>query len=361
MIFFDMEYIFEVFEKTLPVDWTSWIRQNQRGSIHQIEHWKDFQLTIPGRNRVIGFQVSDKQNNILVRSLVIQMDTGVFGKKWWYSPRGPVFSDKNFAAAQYLITSGQRYLKKNTEGMFWRFDPYISLADQARFLTLLKKKQIPSVQNYQPTDTLMLDLSLGVDALQAQMKREGRRNLNKAENNNLTYHQITGNDYKNLSIKEQQKWLDLYWKLNTETTDRDSFFGHEKSYYHNFLLQLADYAVLFFVEKDGAFLATAISTFCGDKAIYYFGASSSNSEHRKLCAPYGLQWQMISYAQQKNCRTYDFLGIAPIDDPHHRYKGITQFKTRFGGYRDTYMSGQEVALNSFWYWVYRIIKKLRNT
>jgi peptidoglycan pentaglycine glycine transferase (the first glycine) len=354
-----MTYIFTVFADDLPSDWTAWIKKNQRGSIHQIADWKNLQLTIPGRNKVLGFEVTDTNKNILARCLAVQMNTGFRGKKWWYSARGPVFDDKNFAAGEHLILSTQQYLKKETSGMFWRIDPYISATQKKEFSRLMNRKLIPSVQNYQPTDTLMLDLNLDNEALKKQMKREGRRNLNKAEKNNLTYHVITGKSYAEMPESEQNKWLNIYWDLNNQTTGRDGFSGHEKSYYHNFLLKLADYAVLFFVEKDGVFLATALSTFCGDKAIYYFGASSSDKEHRKLCAPYGLQWQMIQYARERGCKTYDFLGIAPEGQPNHSYQGITQFKTRFGGYRETYIHGQELILDSFWYWGYRLIKTLK--
>lgn len=354
-----MSYEFTVFTDQLPSDWTDWMIPNQRGSIHQVADWKNLQLTIPGRNQVLGFEVTDTNKKILARTLAVQMDTGFQGKTWWYSARGPVFGDTNFAAAEHLILSVQSYLQKNTKGMFWRIDPYVTAEEKNNFSVLLRRKLIPSVQNYQPTDTLMLDLNLSEQALKDQMKREGRRNLGKAEKNNLTYHIITGKQYREMTATQQTVWLDRYWDLNHQTTGRDGFSGHEKLYYHNFLLQLADYAVLFFVSQGEIFLATAISTFCGDKAIYYFGASSSDEEHRKLCAPYGLQWQMIQYARQRGCQTYDFLGIAPVDQPHHPYQGITQFKTRFGGHRDTYINGQEIILDPLWYWGYRLVKTLK--
>lgn len=354
-----MSYKFTVFTETLPKDWNTWMLDNQRGSIHQTTDWKDLQLTIPGREKVLGFEVCDGAKKILARCLTVQMNTGFQQKTWWYSARGPVFDDKNFAAGEHLILSVQQYLKQNTVGMFWRIDPYLEPAQKNNFSSLLRRKLIPSVQNYQPTDTLLLDLELTEDELKTQMKREGRRNLNKAGKNDLTYHTITGKDYQALSEPDQKIWLDRYWELNNQTTGRDGFSGHEKSYYHNFLLNLADYAALFFAEKDGVFLATALSTFCADKAIYYFGASSSDKEHRKTCAPYGLQWYMIQHARACGCKTYDFLGIAPENQPNHPYKGITQFKTRFGGYRETYINGQEIILTPLWYWGYRLVKTLK--
>jgi lipid II:glycine glycyltransferase (peptidoglycan interpeptide bridge formation enzyme) len=117
--------------------------------------------------------------------------------------------------------------------------------------------------------------------------------------------------------------------------------------------------VIFFAEKDGVKITTAISTFCGDKAIYYFGASTSNREYRNLMAPYGLQWFMVNFAKKRGCKTYDFLGIAPENEPNHAYAGISDFKWKFGGYRKTYQSGVEIVFDKFWYKIYRLVKKLR--
>lgn len=335
--------------------------QNPNGSIHQLAAWTGFQTTIPGRERVLGFGIIDQTSQELVATtLCVQMKTGIKNTYWWYSARGPVFDPaKHENAGTQLIEEVTHYLKTNTKGIFWRFDPYFSGTDMIRLKQSLSIKLKPAIQNYQPTDTLILDLRKENEILLSEMKRAGRRGINAGKKHNVELVSVTGVEYSHMTTEKQNELLDEFWRLNNETTGRNKFSGHEKTYYHNFLTKLSAYAVLFFVEHDGQKLATAISTFCGDKAIYYFGASTSDVGLRKLKTPYALQWHMINYARERGCSSYDFLGIAPENEPNHAYAGITEFKLKFGGERHTYASGQEIALKPLLSRVYRLAKNLR--
>jgi lipid II:glycine glycyltransferase (peptidoglycan interpeptide bridge formation enzyme) len=111
----------------------------------------------------------------------------------------------------------------------------------------------------------------------------------------------------------------------------------------------------------------------GGRLTYLHGASSN--AHRNAMAPYLLQWEGLRLAQELDCRTYDFWGIAPpasedgaekttcfhrlcwrVDDP---WTGITRFKAGFGGNAKTYPQAVEVPLHSWKYRAYTFVKKLR--
>jgi peptidoglycan pentaglycine glycine transferase (the first glycine) len=336
------------FSDANKASWDDFVKQSPTGSIHQISDWKNFQEKIPGRGPDLGFGVRDKDSGeILATTFCVRMEMGMLGKFWWYSARGPVFDlKKNEAAGKFLIEHVAQELKK-IGGVFWRFDPYFSSELQG-----LGVQTCLAIQNYQPTDTLEIDLTKSNETILAEMKRKGRYNINLAQRKGVNIVAL-----ENGKCTPQD--LDDFWKLNNETTTRDKFSGHQKSYYKFLLEELKDYAVLFFAEYEGRRIATAISTFCADKAIYYFGASSSDGEVRNLMAPYLLQWEMMQYAKEKECKTYDFLGIAPEGVKKHAYSGISEFKWKFGGYRKTYISGKEIVLNSFWYIVYKLVKRLK--
>ncbi len=343
--------IFE-YKNTEKKDWDDFILNSPFGSVHQISDWKYFQEKIPGRDQVLGFGVKDDENNILATVWCVKMSMGFLNKHWYYSARGPVFDPKkNLKAGVFLIQKVQKKLKEN-EGIFWRLDPYFS---DENYLELNRNSEIDlrkSTQDYQPTDTLEINLLDSEEEILAQMKRRSRNGINKARKKGVIIETILPKDLK-------PKDLDDFYDLTEATTSRDGFAGHSKDYYEKFLKSLPKYAVLFFATFEGKRIATAISTFCGDKSIYYFGASTSDRELNKLKAPTLLQWEMMLYGKNKKCKTYDFLGIAPENQPKHAYAGISQFKHGFGGYRKIYAAGKEIPLKGFWYNIYKIAKKLK--
>lgn len=330
------------FTSDIKDEWDKFVLENERGSVHQVSVWENFQVKIKGRGPVYGWGMRDDSGKIVATTFCVCMDTGFKGKKWWYSARGPVFSDEKYGLALVKYVAIEL---KNLGGLFWRFDPYV----EKNFV----KKSKPATQNYQPTDTLMLNLAKSDEELLAEMKRKGRYNINLARKKGVTCVKIEGSKATKNDVEE-------FWRLTNETTDRDSFAGHEKIYYENFLKSVVPYADLFFaVAEDGTKIATAISTFAGKRAIYYFGASTSDKEYRNLMAPYLLQWEMVQEARKRGCETYDFLGIAPENEPNHAYAGISEFKWKFGGERHTYAPGREIVFDKKWYALYRIAKKVR--
>ena len=76
-------------------------------------------------------------------------------------------------------------------------------------------------------------------------------------------------------------------------------------------------------------IAGTLAILYGDKVWYLYGASSN--EHRNLMPNYLLQWSMIQWAIENNCRVYDFRGVSgdiSEDNPHY---GLYRFKKGFGG------------------------------
>lgn len=327
--------------------WDDFVLSQPDGSIHQVSKWKTFQEQISGREQVLGFYATNAQNQWIGATWCVKMSTGFFDTHWYYSARGPVLTkdDSNFKA-EFLEAVTQKLKIEN--GLFWRLDPYWKDSEWAQVVFPTKA----ATKNFQPTDCLMLDLTLNEEALLAQMKRHGRKALRLAGNAGVTVRCLAPE-------KVTEEDLDHWQALNQDTTKRDGFAGHDRAYYQNFIRTLAPYTTLCLAEHEGRVVAAAILTICDRKAIYYFGASSSDPSTRDLRAPYALQWAMIKHAKAQGATTYDFTGITPEDQPDHPYKGITQFKTRFGGYRDTYAAGREIVLRPKWYALYRLVKKLK--
>ena len=124
--------------------------------------------------------------------------------------------------------------------------------------------------------------------------------------------------------------MDLLW----DTLARDGFAGNSRAYYEVFLREIyTQYGGgLYFGVIEGRAIVAGIFVFTPERAIYYYGASSSDKEDRKRMGSYLLQWHVIQEAKKKNIPYYDFLWVADPDNPDDHLKWVSDFKEKFGGY-----------------------------
>ncbi len=109
-------------------------------------------------------------------------------------------------------------------------------------------------------------------------------------------------------------------QLFTDTLSRDGFSGNSREYYEIFLRTLDQQKSggLYFARFEDRVIAAGIFVFNSDRAIYYYGASSSQYCDRKVFGSYLLQWEVMRIAKSLGISVYDFLGISSpdsIDDP----------------------------------------------
>jgi len=251
------------------------------------------------------------------------------------------------------------YLKKQSF-VFARMEPSSSIVN---FQSLVSNFQfsVSFTQNRQPRATLIIDLSQTLDAIQEQMHSKTRYNIRLAE--------------KKKVIIKKEKDIEVFWKLNEETKERDKFKSHDKKYYQKML------------EQENVFQLTAVyqnqpiaSNICirfGNVFTYLHGTSSN--EYRNLMAPYLLQWEGIKFAKSLGCQYYDFWGIAPSTmnneqlttnkpvetcfhnlcwQAGHEWTGVTRFKAGFGGFVKEYPQAVDVVFRPLKYNFYKLMKRL---
>jgi lipid II:glycine glycyltransferase (peptidoglycan interpeptide bridge formation enzyme) len=130
-----------------------------------------------------------------------------------------------------------------------------------------------------------------------------------------------------------------FYELYRATSARDRIALHPESYYSRLFslaaerreagLQGTPELRLWIARHEGRALASIVTLFRGDKAVYLYGASSD--EKRNLMPAYALQWAAMAAAKAAGCAQYDLFGISPSDDPSHPMAGLYRFKTGFGG------------------------------
>ena len=263
-----------------------------------------------------------------------------------------------------------------------RFDPYVdfetveereeynhgmkivSFADKLG----LKKNHV----DIQPPDTTLVDLTADEDEILSRMHSKWRYNIRLAEKKGVVIKRYLGN---NLNLSEK---IDRFYELTKETNARDGNASHAKEYYLDLIKSSAqeietgaDVPVvsLYIAEQEGEEIASIMTLFSHDEAIYLYGASSNHK--RNLMPNHLLQWTAIKDAKAYGSKYYDMYGMPPDgENENHPMHGLYMFKANFGGRIIHRIGSWDVPfkkiyslyttaekLRAFWY--KKVIKKLK--
>jgi len=339
------------------------VRAHRFGGIEQSWEWGVLQCKIPGRTGffVVGvFEGSagaareEGAGNVLVGSaLFIRQEMWKNGKTWLWCPRGPLLPEGGEKDAWRLILDACSKETREVGDVFLRLEPGIVVGG-GEWCDLCGQT---SGEEYLPSNTLVLDLKMSLDELRAQMTQKGRYNIKVAEKAGVTVHAESGEK----AIKNSE--FGRFYEILVETARRDGFQIHSRKFYEDFLTVLGGRAILYTATLGDEVLGGILVTHFGNRATYYFGASSN--AHREAMAPYALQWQAICAAKEAGMQFYDFLGIAPDgadgaagDGKRHALSGVTQFKTRFGGKRVKFCGPRVFVFRRVWWLLYRLAKAI---
>ncbi|MBP3412186.1 MAG: peptidoglycan bridge formation glycyltransferase FemA/FemB family protein [Oscillospiraceae bacterium] len=138
-------------------------------------------------------------------------------------------------------------------------------------------------------------------------------------------------------------------RIMIETGLRDNFATRPPEYFSAMLDNLGDKCRLYMAFHEGKPIAGTLAILYGDKVWYLYGASSN--EHRNLMPNYLLQWSMMQWAIENNCRVYDFRGVSgdiSEDNPHY---GLYRFKKGFGGDFTEFVGEYDFVQNKMVYYI----------
>jgi len=190
--------------------------------------------------------------------------------------------------------------------------------------------------------TWQLNLAPSEDELLANMRKTTRYSIRRAARDGVKV--IQSKNAKDIEILDQ---------LQMEAVKRHKFVPFSKEFmekqFQTFIQD--DQTVLFLAEYKKQILSAAMIIYYGDMAVYHYAGTSS--KFPKIFSSYLLQWEAIKEAKRRGCKIYNFWGIAPADDPRHRFAGVTVFKRGFGGERVDYLHAQDYSLSSLYrgtYW-----------
>lgn len=196
--------------------------------------------------------------------------------------------------------------------------------------------------------TAVIDLTQSEDEILATMKPKGRYNIKLARKK---WVEIIESDNNNQDIES-------FYNLMQQTTARDSFAGNNIEYYKKFLSQNKN-SQLLLAKVDNIVIAWGIFIFGKDVSIYYYWASTSDTQYRNLMAPYLLQWEAIIRAKLYWSKLYDFLWVAGPDEKNSSLAGVTDFKKKLSQDVREVSQGYIYVHKKMKYFCIQILRKLQ--
>lgn len=164
------------------------------------------------------------------------------------------------------------------------------------------------------------------------------KSLSRKHRNDIRYAIKAG-----IKIQEMNN-VDIYHILSDETYKRSGLKGISKmalARLYKILapLKMARVFIAYYKKQP---MAGAFILGCGDKAIYYKGATVSQSIRGSSNL---LQWYLITLLKQEGYKIYDLGGVS-LEDKSRKARGIELFKSQFGGDEKIYYGGTKVL--SLW-------------
>jgi peptidoglycan pentaglycine glycine transferase (the first glycine) len=207
----------------------------------------------------------------------------------------------------------------------------------------------------QPRRTVLVDLSGTEEQVLERMKQKTRYNIHLAERKGVVVKQV--NDLLGFNT------------LMKVTGARDGFEVHSLEYYQCVfdLFSPHERCAMLVAEYEGRPLAGLMVFYRGDRAWYFYGASSD--EERNRMPSYLLQWEAMRWARRHGCREYDLWGIPDEDeavleahftDRSDGLWGVYRFKRGFGGRLDRSAGAWQRVYNPLLYRLYQWRMKKRN-
>ena len=271
-------------------------------------------------------------------------------------------------------------LPKNTIAI--RFDPDVSFTNPEdrdlfnygmQLITYADRLKIrKNSVDIQPPDSTLVDLTGTEEEILEKMHSKWRYNIRLSERKGVVIHRYLGNDI-NLSEK-----IDKFYELTKITNARDGNASHSKAYYADLIKSSAEEVSagkdvpvisLYIAEHEGEEIASIMTLFSHDEAIYLYGASSNNK--RNLMPNHLLQWTAMKDAKAYGSKYYDMYGMPPEGkDENHPMHGLYMFKANFGGKNIHRTGSWDIPLKAIYhpysaaeklraFWHKKVIKKLK--
>ena len=337
-------------EKTLP-EYEAFVQSHPKGNFAQSYLW--------GKQKPMwqwdAIAVRGEDGKIKGSLAVMTRKVPGLGRTLMYGCRGPVCDLDDRETFSQLL-DGAKALAKKYKSYVIKIDPDVPSGNTA-FSSMLQsfgfkaKEGGKNFEAIQPRYVFRLNVEGKTEEeLLANFHQKWRYNIRLAERKGVTV-RICG-----------KEMVPAFADLMLTTGVRDGFVTRKPEYFANMLDNLGEHARLYMAfDPENTPIAGTLAIHYVDKVWYLYGASSN--EHRNLMPNYLLQWRMIQWAVETNCRIYDFRGVSGDVSEDNPLYGLFRFKQGFGGDFTEFVGEMDLVLSPVIYFAVEhgtsVFKELR--
>lgn len=320
--------------------WEKFLNDSDQVNFLQSWNWGEFHQAL-GRQI---FRLGLVQNNHLV-GLALLIKIKAKRAAYLECPGGPILNwdDPSLVKATIQLI---KLMAKQESVSFVRIRPNIIKSDD-RMKQVKALGFIKAPMHLHAETTWVLNLNQSEEGLLKAMRKNTRYSIKQASKLGVEI-------IKSLD----QADIDVLYNLQLEVVKRRNFVPFSRQHLQQqFQSFTADNQIqLFKAVYQRQVLAIAFIIFYGREAVYHY--SGSSSQQRQIPASYALQWAAILEAKKRGMARYNFWGIAPTNNPRHRFSGVTLFKKGFGGQQVDYLPAHDLIIRPN-YWFNFIIESWR--
>lgn len=325
--------------------------------LQEIDHkqtWEDFLLssqlpTIPFFQSWSWGDVQQKLGNKIYRfgiyegkklvGIVLAVEINARRGKYLHVRHGPVLHNPEKDLVPFVALFKEFAQKVGVD--FVRMSP-IMLEDtfDIEILRELGFRNAP-IHNMDAENAWILRLTPSEEQLLAGMRKTTRYLVRKAQQLPVV-----------VKVGTDEKEFNAFMELYKETSQRHKFVPHRGLREEFLLYSKENQAELFLAYYEGNVIAGALIIYYGNQAVYHHGASSD--AFKEIPAAYLLQWQAICEAKKRGLALYNFWGVVPPEKPNHPWRGLTLFKTGFGGEQINFIHAQDLPIKPTYWKTYLI-------
>lgn len=245
-------------------------------------------------------------------------------------PCGPLI-DWTDAKLVKAVAARIREIAEQEKCVFVRMRPQL-LAYEKNIEVLEKMGMIEAPMHLAAEHTVMIDLRKSEDELLANMRRQTRYEVRRADKLGIK-----------VEKSNSEEIFREFHRVQEETAKRQGFvppdlktlLAERKAFGENIEIYVAETA-------EGEKVAYGLIIKDGREGDYYEAASTDLN--RKLPGAYALLWQVMRDLKAEGYERFNLWGIAPAGQPGHRYAGVTTFKTGFGGEVVEYVPAHDMII-----------------